>query len=281
MLVINNPEEMRQWSRERRREGSRIALVPTMGCLHEGHLSLIRLAREEADAVVVSIFVNPIQFGPAEDLEKYPRPFDADLARCRELGVAAVFAPAAGGLYAEDHSVFVEETEISTGLCGRTRPGHFRGVTTVVCKLFNLVQPDTAVFGRKDAQQALIIQRMVRDLNIPVRIITGPVVREKDGLAMSSRNRYLAPEERRQAAFIYQGLLAASAHYQAGHNDGASLLDFFRDLIAEKAPDALIEYAALVDGKSLQPVEKVTAPAMLAVAVRVGDTRLIDNIQIG
>ncbi|MGQ9663562.1 MAG: pantoate--beta-alanine ligase [Kiritimatiellia bacterium] len=278
MRVIRSAAEMQKTALQARREGKSIGFVPTMGCLHEGHISLIRRARAEADLVVVSIFVNPLQFGPREDLATYPRDFESDLELCRQQMVDIVFAPSEAEMYSSEFSTYVEETVLSRGLCGRFRPGHFRGVTTVVAKLFNLVLPDVAIFGEKDAQQARVIRRITRDLNFPVRILTLPTVREPDGLALSSRNRRLSAEERQRAATIYQALAAARELANAGERNARVLEQEVRSRL-EKA-GLKVEYVEVVDEASLESVETVNRPVILAVAVKVGTTRLIDNIQL-
>lgn len=257
-----------------------LVLVPTMGALHTGHAALVDRARKIAGAdgtVVVSIFVNPTQFGPKEDFSRYPRTFDADRALCLAHGADAIFAPAT--VYAADHSTWVDESAVSTSLCGASRPGHFRGVCTVVLKLFTIVQPDAAVFGLKDYQQCAVIRRMVRDLNLPVRIVAAPTVRERDGLALSSRNAYLAAEERAQAPVIRQALLAAQASWRRGVREGEKLRRLVWQTIST-APLARIDYVEVVDGASLTPVEHAERGAVIAVAVFFGTTRLIDNIQL-
>ncbi len=280
MDIVNDAMQMREWSRAQKKQGRSIAFVPTMGCLHQGHLSLIDLAAASAEAVVVSIFVNPLQFGPTEDFAKYPRPFDSDADLCRQHAVAALFAPSMDGFYAGDHSVYVEENVLSTGLCGKSRPGHFRGVTTVVCKLLNIVEPDIAVFGSKDAQQVAVIKRMVRDLNMPQKILTGAVVREEDGLAMSSRNRYLSASHRQQAAGIYRGLVAAEKLFKSGQRNAVALIAHFTKALSAHAPDARLEYAEIVNLQTMESLIAVEVPAVLAVAVKIGSTRLIDNIEL-
>jgi len=257
-----------------------LVLVPTMGALHRGHAALVDRARRVAGrdgTVIVSIFVNPTQFGPSEDFARYPRTFAADRALCAEHGGDAIFAPAT--LYAADHSTWVNEEQVSGPLCGASRPGHFRGVCTVVLKLFTIVQPDAAVFGLKDYQQCAVIRRMVRDLNVPVRIIAAPTVRERDGLALSSRNTYLAPEERAQAPVIRQALLAAQAAWRRGVREGEKLRRLVWQTIST-APLARIDYAEVVDAAALTPVEIAERGATIAVAVFFGKTRLIDNIQL-
>lgn len=277
MQVIRDQGEMQRLSLAWRREGERIGFVPTMGYLHEGHLSLVRIAKRVADRVVLSLFVNPLQFGPREDLARYPRDFDRDAAMCRAEGVDVLFAPEREAMYAGDHSTFVEETRLGVGLCGASRPGHFRGVTTVVCKLFHQVQPDLAVFGEKDAQQIRIIRRMVRDLSMPVEIVGGPIIREADGLAMSSRNAMLRPDERAQAVCLSRGLADAGRAFSGGERDSAALLDACRRAI-DTASLATVDYLALVDDETLEPVRRVETPALLAIAVKFPSARLIDNV---
>ncbi len=276
MQIIETVTDMQTRSRQWRASGNRVALVPTMGSLHEGHLSLLRLARERADEVVVSIFVNPTQFGPQEDFEEYPRDFDADERACRDNGAAAVFYPAADELYPKDFSTWVTEESLSATLCGQSRPGHFRGVTTIVSKLFNAALPDVAVFGQKDAQQALIIRRMVRDLNFPVDIILGPIVREHDGLAMSSRNVYLSADERTRALAIHRGLTQAESAFAAGETQAHRLRQIVTGQLKAASADG-IDYADVVACRTLRPVSQVEEPCLLAVAAFFGKTRLIDN----
>lgn len=280
MKKIHSPAAMQAHSLRLRRKGRSIAFVPTMGCLHAGHMALIARARSMADVVVVSIFVNPLQFGPREDYARYPRPLQRDAAMCRKAGVDVLFRPDAAGMYAADHSVCVEETKISAGLCGASRPGHFRGVTTVVAMLFNIVQPDIAVFGRKDAQQARVIERMVRDLHMPLRIVVAPTVREPDGLAMSSRNAYLSPEERRRAADLHAALKAAREMVAGGTRDAARIRKAVARRLSGGSPSMAVDYIAVVDYHSFQPVGRLAGDALLAVAVRLGKTRLIDNTRL-
>jgi pantoate--beta-alanine ligase len=278
--VIRTVREMRNWSLAARAAGKRVGFVPTMGYLHEGHMSLVRLAREHSDRVAVSIFVNPIQFGPGEDFSRYPRDFARDEALCEREGVAAVFYPEPDEMYAADHSVTIDENKLTRGLCGRSRPGHFRGVLTVVGKLFNIVLPDVAVFGQKDAQQVSVIQRMVTDLNFPVEIIVGPILREPDGLAMSSRNKYLSAAERLDALCLSQSLKLAESLYRDGVRSVRAIRDAISDRIST-VPTATVEYIELVDAATLDPVEEVRGPVLVALAVRVGRTRLIDNTVLG
>lgn len=260
----------------------RRVLVPTMGALHRGHLELIRIAREAAGAdgeVAVSIFVNPLQFEPGADYAKYPRPENADEDLCRQAGVDLLFRPSAAEMYFENNSVTVEESSLARTLCGKSRPGHFRGVCTVVTKLFHLLDPAAAIFGEKDFQQLAIILRMVRDLNFQIEIIAAPIVRETDGLACSSRNQYLSDEERRQAPVLRLALLTALAAAQLGETSAQSLVRQVRGQISA-TPTARIDYVELVDAATLQPTETAGPGSLLAVAVFFGRTRLIDNIQL-
>ena len=276
MQVLCTIPELRNCLNESRLAGSRIGLVPTMGALHEGHLSLVRRALELADVVVVSIFVNPIQFAPSEDLDVYPRDIERDCALCEELGVDVVFCPTVDGMYPGNNTVCVVEEELSQGLCGSSRPGHFSGVLTVVATLFNLVQPNVAVFGQKDAQQGRLIEQRAADLNFPVSIDIAPTVREPDGLAMSSRNSYLSPSERRDAPCVYEGLRCAEEACVAGERDAAKLRQFVEASIG-KSGSAQIEYVEVVDYATLRPVSSIAGATLIAVAVRFGKTRLIDN----
>lgn len=253
-----------------------VGLVPTMGALHAGHVSLIRAARAETGFVVVSIFVNPLQFGPTEDLDRYPRSLERDLAICHEEGVDAIFAPEVAEMYPPDFRTHVEVRDLQDVLCGASRPGHFRGVATVVLKLLNIIQPDIAYFGQKDAQQARIIQQMVSDLAVPVEVRICPIVREPDGLALSSRNQYLDANQRRQAVVLYQALQEARALIEGGERDADCIRAALARRIAE-APGAKLDYAALVDAQTLQPLDRVEGSILLAVAAKFGTTRLIDN----
>src|SRR5579875_1477531 len=263
-----------------RRWGDRIALVPTMGFLHEGHLTLMREGRARASMLVASIFVNPTQFGPNEDLAHYPRDLSGDLAKLREVPVDVVFTPDREAIYTPGAQTWVEVTELTRGLCGAHRPGHFRGVTTIVAKLFNLVKPHFAIFGEKDFQQLRAIQRMVIDLNFDLEIVPMPIVREKDGLAMSSRNAYLSPDERRDALALSRALFAARDHYVAGMRDAETLRKTALKVIAE-TPKVELEYLEAVDADTLEWPARADRPILLAVAARVGTTRLIDNIVLG
>ncbi len=257
-----------------------IGFVPTMGFLHEGHLSLIRKAREEAACVVVSIFVNPIQFGPGEDLGEYPRDLKRDIRICRDNGVDVVFSPALKAVYSKGFSTYVHVEGLTKYLCGESRPGHFRGVTTVVAKLFNIVRPDAAYFGQKDLQQAIVIKRMVRDLNMPVKIKVMPIVRERDGLAMSSRNLYLSPQERKQAGSLYKSLNLARDLYRKGERDPKKIIRRMKDMILREG-SAGIDYISIVDIERLERLKRISGRALVAVAVRIGRVRLIDNIILG
>ena len=267
MKIFRTPQSLQKWARAAKLEGKKIALVPTMGYLHEGHLSLIKKAKAmKADEIVVSVFVNPVQFGPNEDYEKYPRDEKADLAKCMEVGATAVFFPTPANMYLPGHSVYVNEESLSKGLCGARRPGHFRGVCTVVAKLFNLAHPDFAVFGRKDYQQAQIIKRMVRDLNFDMKIVVAPIVREKSGLAKSSRNTYLSEAEKTSALAISRSL--------KNLKPGGSVQAVAKEL--EKA-GLKVDYVECVDSESLEPVKKVAKGTTVLVAAFAGKTRLIDN----
>jgi len=279
--VVADIAPLREAVAEARRCGRTIGLVPTMGALHAGHLSLIQAARLETGFVVVSIFVNPTQFGPNEDFNRYPRPLERDLELCRAAAVDVVFHPQPEVMYPPGYRTFVEVTGLQDVLCGAARPGHFRGVATVVLKLFNLVQPDRAYFGQKDAQQVRILQQMVRDLNVPVEIRVCPIVREADGLALSSRNEYLEAEERRRATVLYRALTEARRRIEAGERDAAVVQQTMKEQIA-CTPGAVLDYAAVVDADSLQALDRIVAerPVLLALAVRFGGTRLIDNLLI-
>lgn len=284
MTVLKTIAALRTWRRSGEEGGGRVVLVPTMGALHEGHLTLMREARRlagERGRVVVSVFVNPTQFGPNEDFAKYPRELEEDAAKCRAERVDAVFAPEADEVYAGDRSLQVLETKLSKRLCGASRPGHFDGVCLVVLKLFNLVQPEVAVFGKKDYQQLAIIHRMVRDLNVPVELAGVETVREADGLALSSRNRYLDGEERLQAAEIRRGLLLLQARFLAGETNAAGLVALFREHLQTRAPRHRVDYIECVQRESLEAVAVADEQSLLATAVFFGKTRLIDNLELG
>jgi pantoate--beta-alanine ligase len=258
----------------------RVGLVPTMGYLHEGHLSLVRRARQDCDHVVVSIFVNPAQFGPKEDLSKYPRDLERDLGLLAPLGVDLVWMPTAEIMYPPGYQTWVEVEAITQPLEGAMRPGHFRGVTTVVAKLFNAVQPHNAYFGQKDAQQAAVIRQMARDLSYPIKIVVCPIVREPDGLAMSSRNVYLDPEQRKAATVLSRSLRAAEEMYERGERDAENLRATMKEVLASE-PLAQVQYVSCADYDTLEELEAVTGKALLSMAVFVGQTRLIDNLVLG
>jgi pantoate--beta-alanine ligase len=277
--VVTDIPALRQAVRQARARNLRVGLVPTMGALHAGHESLIAAARRETGFVVVSIFVNPTQFGPTEDLDRYPRPLSQDLQRCGRLGVDLVFHPEPATMYPPGYRTYVEVTGLQDELEGASRPGHFRGVATVVLKLFNQVQPDRAYFGQKDAQQARIIQQLVRDLDVPVEVVVCPTVREADGLALSSRNQYLDATQRRAAPVLYRALQEAQTRAEAGERDALVLRQLLADRIAETA-GATLDYAAVVDADTLAPLTRLDRPALLALAVKFGNTRLIDNLQL-
>lgn len=286
MKTLHTLAEMRAW-RNTQPPGSRIGFIPTMGALHAGHLSLMRLAREKCDARVVSIFVNPLQFGPQEDFAKYPRPFEKDAALCGDEKIDVLFAPEAHEFYDEDFSTFVEETKVSSPLCGALRPGHFRGVTTVVLKLFNLVQPHFAYFGQKDAQQCAVIERMVRDLNLNLEIIRGETLRETDGLALSSRNAYLTAEERVLARRIYEALCLVKDGILRARADASTPQSVISELtaraVAHLGPEFRVQYLEVVDAQTLRPTNTLTVDPgkiLIAAAAYLGKTRLIDNVLI-
>jgi pantoate--beta-alanine ligase len=277
--VVATSAGVRQAITAARRRGLMIGFVPTMGALHAGHASLIQAARAETGYVVVSIFVNPTQFVAGEDFDRYPRPLEHDLELCGREGVDLVFNPDIAVMYPPGSRTFVEVAGLQDVLEGPSRPGHFRGVATVVTKLFNLVQPDMAYFGQKDAQQARLIQQMVRDLALSLEIRVCPIVRESDGLALSSRNVYLDPDQRRQAVVLYQALTEAKARVEAGERDAKAVQQVLAARVAT-APAAMLDYAAVVDADLLQPMERLHGKVLLALAVRFGATRLIDNMQI-
>ncbi len=278
MVILKKISEVRDWVREKRSKGGQIGLVPTMGYLHEGHLSLARAARRENDFVIMSIFVNPLQFGANEDLDTYPRDLKRDSQLAAAAGVDVIFAPQVSEMYPYyPQLTTVNVTEITEVLCGAVRPGHFSGVATVVTKLFNIVQPDRAYFGQKDYQQCLVIKRMVTDLNMPIEIKMVPIVREKDGLAMSSRNVYLSKEERRQALCLYEALRICRELYDKGERSARKLLDAMQERIRQESL-AAIDYAEIYSAELLQEVDEIKESVVVALAVRIGSTRLIDNI---
>ena len=276
MNISGSISEVRQIVKEWRKEGLTVGLVPTMGYLHEGHKSLIDKAVKENDRVVVSVFVNPIQFGPTEDLASYPRDLERDAKLCEEAGANLIFHPEKEEMYFDDFSSFVEVQGVSKGLCGKSRPIHFRGVCTVVTKLFNIVKPDRAYFGQKDAQQLAVVKRMVRDLNMDIEIIGCPIIREEDGLAKSSRNTYLSPEERKAAVILSKSLKLGKEAIEAGERDCKKIIDIITNNInTEKL--AKIDYVEIVDPLSIENIDKIENSALVAMAVYIGKTRLIDN----
>jgi pantoate--beta-alanine ligase len=271
--VVRDPSDMRARVEDLRRDGRTIAVVPTMGALHEGHLELLRVARRSADIVILTIFVNPTQFGPNEDLAKYPRDEAGDLAKARTCGIDLAFCPDASAMYPAGAQTFIEVRELQQPMCGASRPGHFAGVATIVAKLFNITKPHVAVFGEKDYQQLAIIRRMVRDLDFAIQIVGVPIVRERDGLALSSRNAYLSAEGRQIALGLSRGLAAAEALVKAGERDAATL----RAAATAQLVGARIDYVELRDATELSEITRLERPAVLAVAAFVGATRLIDN----
>jgi len=279
MIIARTQDELRRTVDVWRAAGDRIGFVPTMGALHAGHLSLVRLARGRAAKVVASVFVNPTQFGPSEDFSRYPRQPEKDGAMLEEAGCDLLFLPDVATIYPPGNATFVEPAGAAEGLEGACRPGHFRGVATVVCALFNLVRADVAVFGEKDAQQLAVIRQMVRDLHLPVEIVPGPTVREADGLAMSSRNAYLSAEERRAATVLHRSLRAAEAAIGEGERRGDAVRERLREILNTE-PLARVEYAEVVDADSFRPVETLRGRLVLPLAVRIGGTRLIDNIRL-
>jgi pantoate--beta-alanine ligase len=275
MRLVKRIARVREIIVKAKRKGRKVGLVPTMGFLHEGHLSLVRLARRKCDFLVVSIFVNPTQFGPKEDFRQYPRDLKKDLSMLGKEGVDLVFNPSVEEMYAPGHRTYVEVIDWSRLLCGASRPVHFRGVTTVVLKLFNIIEPDVAVFGRKDYQQAVIIKRMVKDLNLNVDVITGPIVREKDGLAMSSRNIYLSPMQRQNAVILNESLKWAGLSFKKGARDAKDARRRMAQMIRKKG--GKVDYIAVVDKNTLEPVKRLKRGTLIALAVFFGRTRLIDN----
>lgn len=277
--IISAPKEMQAFADQARQNGRTIAFVPTMGFLHDGHLSLIRKASRNGDDVVVSIFVNPAQFGPGEDLATYPRAFSRDCELAEKAGATVVFSPAEEDLYGDGYQTYVTLERLPFHLCGLSRPVFFRGVATVVSKLFNLVKPHVAVFGEKDYQQLLVVRRMVQDLNFDIRIIGGPIIREADGLAMSSRNSYLTTDERRRALCLFEALTTAQKMIDGGTTDTEELINAAREQIS-RHPDAVIDYIEIFDPETLENVASVDRPVRMALAVKIGKTRLIDNTQL-
>jgi pantoate--beta-alanine ligase len=279
MEVVNSVERMREISRDLRRKAKEVGLVPTMGAFHEGHLSLIREARRRDEVVVVSLFVNPLQFGPSEDYEQYPRDLERDVALASCLGVDFLFAPSAEEIYPQRFDTYVTVEGLSGKLCGISRPGHFRGVTTVVAKLFNLILPRRAYFGQKDAQQAIIVGKMIRDLDWDIELVMLPTVREEDGLAMSSRNLYLSQQERQEATVLYRSLCWAAERIKAGEKEAGGIREGIREMICSM-PSARIDYISVVDPETLEEIERIEGKVLVALAVWFGRARLIDNLII-
>jgi pantoate--beta-alanine ligase len=277
LKTFKSPDDMHFCCAQRKRDGKRIGLVPTMGALHEGHLSLIRAARTQSDVVAVSLFVNPLQFGPNEDLAKYPRTFERDCQLLEAEKVDLLFAPSNEDMYPPGATTYVTVEGLSEKLCGRSRPGHFRGVTTVVAKLFHIVEPDVGFFGQKDAAQTAIIRRMVRNLNFPVQIMVCPIVRDKDGLAMSSRNAYLDPQQRKQALVLYRALMRVQTLADTGERSAAKLIEAGKQVMGEER-GARLDYFEIVDPDTLDPAPDISRGALVAVAAFLGNTRLIDNV---
>ena len=276
-ILVKTISELREHVCSARAAGKSVGLVPTMGALHAGHASLIKTAAEQTDFVVVSIFVNPTQFGPTEDYSKYPRTVDSDMQVCRENGADIVFNPEVNEMYARPQMTWVDVEGLTGDLCGKSRPGHFRGVTTVCSKLFNIVGADVAFFGQKDAQQAIVIKRMVADLNFPLKIVVCPTIREQSGLAMSSRNKYLTDDQKRDAVAIYQSLMAAKDAIRAGNRQVSDITGLMHEFLG-RTGRFQIEYISIVDADTLQDVEAITGEVLIAIAAKIGTTRLIDNI---
>lgn len=275
--VVRSPQAMQKRADAIHRKGKTIGFVPTMGYLHKGHLDLVRVAKKKSDCVVASIFINPIQFGPKEDFASYPQDFARDKKLLAKEKVDYIFIPSSPDMYNKDFTTYIEVKELSDVLCGKSRPGHFKGVATVVAKLFNIVKPDIAVFGQKDGQQSIVIKRMVKDLNLPIKIIIAPTTREKDGLAMSSRNIYLSPEERRQAPILYKSLLMAKKMIKDGEKNAHKIIALMQELISVK-PLANIDYIEIVLVNTLKPVKEIKGKVLIALSVKFGKTRLIDNL---
>jgi pantoate--beta-alanine ligase len=277
MEIIVQSKEMQRRAEQRRREGMIIAFVPTMGFLHDGHLSLMREGRKRGDCLVTSIFVNPTQFGPAEDFDRYPRDLKQDLKLVQGVGVDIVFTPSVAEMYPDGFQTFVEVERVTRNLCGISRPHHFRGVTSVVAKLFNIVKPHLAFFGQKDYQQLIAIKRMVKDLNMDIEVVGMPTIREPDGVAMSSRNAFLNPKKRKEAACLYRSLLKGKELFAQGERSAATILQEVSRII-EEDKSAVIEYIKICDAHTLEDIEEIKGEAVIALAVKMGKTRLIDNI---
>jgi pantoate--beta-alanine ligase len=280
MNVIKSVTEMQAFSEASRNQGKKISFVPTMGYLHQGHAHLMQEARKLGDVLIVSIFVNPTQFGPGEDFEKYPRDWERDAQLCESAGVDVIFAPTAEEMYPQGYQTSITVSQVSRNLCGASRPTHFQGVATVVAKLFNCVKPHVALFGEKDFQQLVVIQRMVKDLNMDIQIIGVPTVREQDGLAMSSRNTYLSADERMSALSLSRGLIRARELFQRGERSAHVLIETVREMI-EKEQGTAVDYIKICDRETLKDVDTIAGPAVMALAVKIGKARLIDNIALG
>ena len=280
MKIVSTVEQVREEVKKWRQQGLTVGLVPTMGYLHEGHKSLIDKAVAQNDKVVVSVFVNPIQFGPTEDLATYPRDLERDAALCEDAGAALIFHPEKEDMYFDDFCTYIDMDGLTKGLCGKTRPIHFRGVCTVVGKLFNIVHPDRAYFGQKDAQQLAVVRRMVRDLNFDLEIVGCPIIREEDGLAKSSRNTYLSEEERKAAVILHKGLVKGEEMVSAGEKDVKKVMDAITEII-ESEPLARIDYVEAVDFDNIETIDTIEGSVLVAVAVYIGKTRLIDNFIVG
>lgn len=280
MKIIKEVDKMKTYAKIMKKENKLIGFIPTMGYLHEGHLSLMRTARKQTDTVIVSIFVNPLQFGPDEDFKKYPRDIKRDEELARQCGVDIMFYPDSEGMYPEGYSTYVNVEGLTEGLCGKSRAGHFRGVTTVVMKLFEIVKPDIAYFGQKDAQQAFVIKKMVEDLNMNITMKIMPIAREENGLAMSSRNAYLTKSERKEAALLFTSLKLAEESVNSGEKDPKKIIKNMRDLISASSTSAKIDYISIVDTKTMKEVRGIAGEVLIALAVFIGKTRLIDNIII-
>jgi pantoate--beta-alanine ligase len=279
MEIAKTIESVRSLVKTARSQGKKIGLVPTMGALHTGHISLIQAAVDKCDFVVVSIFVNPTQFVAGEDFEKYPRPIDADLEICRKTRVDVVFAPTKEQMYEEENLTWVNVEKLTEPLCGRFRPGHFRGVTTVCAKLFNIIEPDVVFLGQKDGQQAIVIKRMVADLNMPLEIIVCPTVRQPDGLAVSSRNQYLSEKQKQDATYVYKSLQKCREMIDAGITDTQKIITQMRKIL-HQGPSIKIQYVSIVDAETLEAIDHIERKVLAAVAVRIGSARLIDNILV-
>ena len=278
MQIIHSIDEMQCLSEKLRRGGSNIGFVPTMGYLHEGHLSLVNLLKEQTDTVILSIFVNPIQFGKGEDLEKYPRDLDGDMKLCQERGVDIVFIPEGGEMYRKGHSTLIQEEKVTQGLCGKTRPSHFQGVTTICAKLFNICQPHTVALGQKDAQQVVVLKRMILDLNFPLEVVVGDIFRENDGLAMSSRNSYLTSEQRSDALFINRSLRAGQELVGQGVLNGETIMQAVISTLRQ-AQSIRLDYVEVVDRNTMEPKQEIIPnQSMIVLAVWIDKVRLIDNL---